>query len=274
MTGGNGPLGRRDNGLQATSYAVVAEIDPRVGDHLLEVLADRGIAAYLKPTATLPHPPVDRLFVDRESLTAAARLVADEIGSNDPAPSPDDPVPSEDPDGSTTIAFSVASTTVAPPPGRDGEEFETAWASIVAGFDHSAPSGQRPWPSSEDVTGGPDASPKKVPRFHDERIERPEPSILDGLDTFGADLPDEDEEDYSPPPPPPLPRIALVTVVGVLGIVVGFLAVVRPDWFATLVPAATAEILGGAALVFGTILLVGRLRSGSDEDGEDDGARI
>ena len=50
-------------------------MDPRVGEHLLDVLAAGGIAAYLQPTAdlnpilratTLPARPTDRLYVDRD----------------------------------------------------------------------------------------------------------------------------------------------------------------------------------------------------------------
>ena len=60
------PSGRRDNGLDAADYAAAGDVDPRVGEHLLDVLAAGGIAAYLQPSAdlnpitrttTLPGPP-------------------------------------------------------------------------------------------------------------------------------------------------------------------------------------------------------------------------
>ncbi|HZN76317.1 MAG TPA: DUF308 domain-containing protein, partial [Micromonosporaceae bacterium] len=54
MTSG-GRRGRRDNGLIAAEYAVVGDVDPRIGEHLLDVLEVEGIAAYLAPSADL-HP--------------------------------------------------------------------------------------------------------------------------------------------------------------------------------------------------------------------------
>ncbi|MGA8113743.1 MAG: DUF308 domain-containing protein, partial [Actinocatenispora sp.] len=72
--------GRRDNGLHASEYAIAGDVDPRVGEHLLDVLGLAGIAAYLQPTAdlhpvtrttTLPSRPIDSLFVDRAHLGEA-----------------------------------------------------------------------------------------------------------------------------------------------------------------------------------------------------------
>ena len=76
--------GRRDNGLDAALWAPVRDVDPRVGEHLLDVLQAAGIAAYLEPaadvdaytrTVSLPSPPSDRLFVDRARRTEAGALV-------------------------------------------------------------------------------------------------------------------------------------------------------------------------------------------------------
>src|SRR5258705_46094 len=77
VTSGGGRRGRRDNGLIAAAYAAAGDVDPRVGEHLLDVLGLRGIAAYLQPaadlhpvtrTTTLPTRPTDRLYVDRAHL--------------------------------------------------------------------------------------------------------------------------------------------------------------------------------------------------------------
>lgn len=82
--------GRRDNGLDATEFVATADVDPRVGEHLLDVLALAGIAAYLQPSAdlhpitrttTLPSRPTDRLFVDRsqaDRVRAVLRSLHDE----------------------------------------------------------------------------------------------------------------------------------------------------------------------------------------------------
>ena len=76
-----GRRGRRDNGLPATSWSPLRDVDPRVGEHLLDVLEAAGIAAYLDPSAdvgpytrevSLPSPPSDRLFVDRARRSEAA----------------------------------------------------------------------------------------------------------------------------------------------------------------------------------------------------------
>jgi hypothetical protein len=76
--------GRRDNGLDAALWSPLRDVDPRVGEHLLDVLESAGIAAYLEPatdvdaytrTVSLPSPPSDRLFVDRARRTEAHALV-------------------------------------------------------------------------------------------------------------------------------------------------------------------------------------------------------
>ncbi|WP_116452472.1 hypothetical protein [Blastococcus litoris] len=78
--------GRRDNGLDAALWSPLRDVDPRVGEHLLDLLHAVGIAAYLEPSAdvepytrsvSLPSPPSDRLFVDR-ARRAEARTVVDE----------------------------------------------------------------------------------------------------------------------------------------------------------------------------------------------------
>jgi len=96
VTSGGPRRGRRDNGLVAAAYAAAGDVDPRVGEHLLDVLALRGIAAYLQPasdlhpvtrTTTLPSRPTDRLFVDREHLDTARTFLtqlADEARQTEP----------------------------------------------------------------------------------------------------------------------------------------------------------------------------------------------
>ena len=250
MTAGEPRRGRRDNGLVAAEYAAAGDVDPRVGEHLLDVLALDGIAAYLRPssdlhpvtrTAHLPDRPTDRLFVDRTHLTTArdylARLAADSVDDEEP-------------------------------------EVDRAWAQIVAAYD--AESSRGSWPAAEDVpdgAGSRDATPSApAPAMH--RVSSPEEgSLLDGLDTFGAGLPDESDEGYTPPPPPPLPRPSAPTVFGILGVIGGLLIFLNP----TMLPFAgsTAMILGFAAIIAGFVTLVLRLRPGDDEDDDpDDGARV
>lgn len=273
MTAGGARRGRRDNGLDAADYAVAGDVDPRVGEHLLDVLAAGGIAAYLQPTAdlnpilratTLPARPIDRLYVDRTHLAVARDHLHKVTGGEPPTPPPADPT-SE--------------------PQRD-VDVEAEWAKIVAGFHTSVDPTAEPWPASEGTE-----RPKEPPRtgglsnaadfsgvsLNRRRTDRPaeDPSLLDGLDTFGNDLPDDEgdeDERYIPPPPPPLPRISKYAVIGVLGVVVGFLLFLFP----TMLPIDRdyVTLLGFAAIVGGAVTLVWRLRSGDDEDDYDDGAVV
>src|SRR5262245_9105664 len=159
--------GRRDNGLVAAEYAPAGDVDPRVGEHLLDVLALDGIAAYLRPssdlhpvtrTATLPDRPTDRLYVDRVHLATArdylARLAAD---AGEPAAS---------------------------------EAEDRAWSEIVAGFAAEAVPPVRPWPAAEDLPETPAAAsavlPDEGPTITTRSVAEDEPAtLLDGLDTFG-----------------------------------------------------------------------------------------
>jgi hypothetical protein len=287
-----------------------------VGEHLLDVLAANGIAAYLQPasdlnpvtrTTTMPARPTDRLYVDRAHLATArdylARLAAEEEGAGH----------------------------------RRTPDIDAEWARIVAGFHTEVDPGTRPWPAVENLpsptgptspptapdapapdathepagdgttgllgppgTRGPDPGRIEPGRIEPGRIEpggtaapsewapgrsgdrpierrrRPtagtpdEPSLLDALDTFGADLPDDpsDDEGYTPPPPPPLPHISKYAVAGVLGVVVGFVLFLFPH----LVPldADVVMLFGFTCILAGFVTLVWRLRPGDEEDAEDD----
>jgi hypothetical protein len=293
--------GRRDNGLSAAEYAAVGDVDPRVGEHLLDVLAGEGIAAYLLPatdlhpvtrTTTLPSRPTDRLYADREHLGTAkeylARLRADETA---------DPVI----DGTSGLAGSAPPISASTPnvdPTRPGDvDVDAAWASIIAGYDAEIDDASAPWPAAENVPArAPDDTDPDLGRRLDfdistiddisEKIAltpeppatRPpdEPTLLDALDTFGAGLPDSTDEDegYTPPPPPPVPRPPLPVVLALLGIAAGLVLFFRP----TLLPIDNdlTLLLGFLTLLAGVITLIWRLRPGDEEDEEsgDDGAVV
>ncbi|MFC7548397.1 DUF308 domain-containing protein [Plantactinospora sp. GCM10030261] len=307
MSTGGARRGRRDNGLDASEYAVAGDVDPRVGEHLLDVLAAGGIAAYLQPSAdlnpvtrttTVPARPVDRLYVDRVHLATARDYLsqlADEGG--------------------------------APPPRGDGgdPDVDAEWEKIIAGY-HLDAGAARPWPDAEDVSAGEErpaneaavgtpspgepagrrpqgdgTEPPPVPATSATDPPKPTvppppggrrltsathvsgisvddgrtvdgPSLLDGLDTFGADLPDGPEDGYTPPPPPPLPRPSGYTVVGVLAIVLGFALFLFPT--ALPVDPTIAQVLGFGGIMAGFVTLVWRLRPGDDDPDPDDGAVV
>jgi len=330
VTAGNARHGRRNNGLFAAEYAVVGDVDPRVGEHLLDVLGNRGIAAYLQPTAdqhpitritTLPGRPVDRLFADRRELSTAREFYA--LATSDTAGA-------IDPDGLNQAAATSAAK-------RANLDFEAAWESIVAGFDAPRDGGPTPWPASEDDVrggrltvdrsdststppdspgpqstpspnnptgvdapsadptiidisgadatglsfgrdlygGGPTARPSRrrsedyddSEGYDDVRDRDAEPSLIDGLDTFGAGLTDDEDDNYHPPAPPPLPRFAGITVLAVVGIIVGIAVLISPS----LLPVSTsfAAVLGCACIVGGGAALIARLRSGDEDDPDD-----
>jgi hypothetical protein len=267
VTAGGARRGRRDNGLDAADFAPAGDVDPRIGEHLLDVLQAAGIAAYLQPTAdlnpilratTLPARPTDRLYVDRAHLDVAREHVHKVTGGAPPTPPPD---PTAEPD------------------------IEAEWAKIVAGFHTTVDPTAPPWPAAEEVQPTAEPTTRETgPRPADEtvtynrrRTDRPEPpSLLDGLDTFGTDLGEEDADDedrYIPPPPPPLPRISKYAVLGILGVVLGFVLFLFPE----LLPIHRdyVTLIGFAAIVGGAVMLVWRLRSGDDEDDDfDDGAVV
>ncbi|MFY1686933.1 DUF308 domain-containing protein [Plantactinospora sp. WMMB782] len=284
MSAGGARRGRRDNGLEATEYAVAGDVDPRLGEHLLDVLAAGGIAAYLQPSAdlnpvtrttTVPPRPVDRLYVDR-SFLSTARDYLTQLADEDPPGQP--PAPRQDPD----------------------PDVEAEWARIVAGYHTEVAADSRSWPAVEDVaaaestdrpTGTSTARPGTDPAGPaDPGVRRlpsatefsgisvggraDEPSLLDGLDTFGADLPgDPDDERYVPPPPPPLPRLSKYAVVGVLALVAGFALFLFPHLLP--IDRGLVTMLGFAGILTGFVTLIWRLRPGNEPDDDpDDGAVV
>jgi len=272
---GDARFGRRDNGLRARAYAAAGDVDPRVGEHLLDVLAADGIAAFLRPSSdlhpvtrssTLPKRPTDRLYVDRDHVgtardhlarlareegeAAEARTVASPVAGDDDATRADP----QDDDGS----FSEPTS----------DEVDRAFAEIVAGFGRTA---------------------RGEPRRHIERVEpepRPrepepepeptaeQPSLLDALDTFGGGLPEDEDARFVPPEPPPVPRPSLPTALAVLGVVGGLVVFLKPSLLPFL-NESLAMFIGFTGLVTGFGTLVWRLRSGDDDDADpDDGARV
>jgi hypothetical protein len=291
VSAGGARRGRRDNGLDAADYAVAGDVDPRVGEHLLDVLAAGGIAAYLQPSAdlnpilrttTFPARPTDRLYVDKLHLEVAREhldRLADVVGPPGPAPRQN----------------------ARPDPTGSQSDVDAEWARIVAGFHTTADPASAPWPAAEGVDATraldtptdptrPADSDGTATREAEKRTEpggrlpsaadfsgislnrrrTDEPSLLDGLDTFGAEL--DDGERYTPPPPPPLPRLSKYAVAGALAIILGFVLFLFPR----LLPMdpELVSLLGFSAVVGGAVTLVWRLRSGDDDDDYDDGAVV
>ena len=230
--------GRRDNGLQAPLWAPLRDVDPRVGEHLLDLLREEGIAAYLEPATDvqpytrsvyLPSPPSDRLFVDR-ARRAEARLVVDRHG-----------------DAGTTTAGGP------PGPGADVPSrrpiaADPEFAAIVAAFE--AEHGPAP-ALTEEPAPAPATEPLPVV---------PESTVLDSL-----------EDHYEPPPPPPVPMLAPVRLYALLLILVGVVLIAAPTRLGLSLDVGL--VLGCAAVIAGGAVLVSRMRDRSVDDG-DDGAVV
>ena len=234
-----GRRGRRDNGLDASLWSPLRDVDPRIGEHLLDLLEAVGIAAYLEPSSdvepytrsvSLPSPPSDRLFVDR-ARRAEARTVVDQhvpAGAEGSAPA-QEPRP-EPPRERATVR-------------RDLDE-EAEWAAIVAAYE---------------AESGPTVAP-------DPPSALPPPPVQHELPIL-----DRPDEHYEPPPPPPLPVPAPASLYAVLLVAFGLLLVGAPGVLR--MSSDVGLILGVASIAGGVALLVSRMRDRSDDDG-DDGAVV
>ncbi|MGY1719736.1 hypothetical protein ACI8AG_11910 [Blastococcus sp. SYSU DS0552] len=202
--------GRRDNGLDAALWSPVRDVDPRVGEHLLDVLEAAGIAAYLEPAAdvgpytrsvVLPSPPSDRLFVDR-SRRAEARGLVEQHADEHPA----------------------EPRVLRRPAGRDLDE-DAEWRRIVAAFE--AEHG----PTA--VDGAPSDAPPPTPH---------EVPVLD--------RPEEHFEPPAPPPlPVPAPAVLYALLLVAAGILlIGVPSIIGLSADAGLV-LGVGVVAGGVALL-------------------------
>ena len=229
--------GRRDNGLDAVLWSPLRDVDPRVGEHLLDVLQVAEIAAYLEPSAdvapytrnvSLPSPPADRLFVDRSRVAEARALVAEQVGPDERhAP------PAAEP------ARGKASERAAL---RADLDEDAEWQRIVASFQ---PEQGRPAVAEE-----PSDAPPPPPH---------EPAVLDRPD-----------EHYEPPAPPPLPVPAPASLYAVLLVVGGVLLIGVPSLLR--LSADAGLIIGVVFIAAGAAMLVSRMRDRADDG--DDGAVV
>ncbi len=221
--------GRRDNGLNSDKFSPVADVDPRLADHLLDVLGLRDVPAYVEPTPTSDPVTADRLYVAADQTTEA-RQVLTEIA--------------------TELGIEVAQhrhwdrTKEREEPPADplaGIDTDAEFARIIAELQEL----ERP--------AGPPA---------------PAPGPVRPLGTARRDPLDEVEH-FVPPPAPPLPRPARPTAIAVLivllGIVVlgfGYSLGLPPD---LPLPLGVVLVLFGSGLL--VLRLRPEPRDDSDDDG-------
>lgn len=273
--------GRRDNGLDATDWRAIEDLDPRMSEDVLDGLGARGIAAYVQPavdvdpvtrSATLPGSPRDRLYVDRQQAQAARDWVRQLLERQAPEPA----------DGRDAGA------------GTSQDSFDATFAGIVAVFDRPVDPTAAAWPAAEELSAtwpgseASDTATAPTTTRDDAPAAGPvdgrhvtEPSLLDALEAWDA-RPDEPEDDapdeFIPPPPPPLPRLSGQTVLGALAVVAGLLLILGRPSVLPLDRGATM-LLGFATMVGGTVALILRLRPDTGEDDPagrrpDDGAQV
>lgn len=232
--------GRRDNGLDAVLWSPLRDVDPRIGEHLLDVLHAVGIAAYLEPSADvgpytrtvfLPSPPTDRLFVDRARRIEARTLVEEQVGR----------------EGADRPAGAVPEQAVVRREIREDLDEDAEWARIVSSFE--AEHGRNVVDDAPPTALAPTPPPPH------------EPAILDRPD-----------EHYEPPPPPPLPVPAPASLYAVLLVLAGVVLVGAPGLLD--LSDDVGLVLGVLVIAGGVALLVSRMRDRDTEDDGDDGAVV
>lgn len=255
----------RSNGLTASSYTPVADLDPRVADAILVELREQGVAAYTRPVEStsmsgFDRPEIregvlDRLYVD----AAESDQVRGQLTAQDPA-----------------LAASSDDLT---------------WAQIVAGFDQPSTGAVNPWPAKEDLDFSPSAdasrdetpsaepttSPGSAGDLRGWLAQRDATSpayegVEDATESRSAEHRD-DADRFVPEPPPPLPKLepykqlAWVAVLGgPLLLLVGVLfSLVLPAWLA---------VLAVGAFVGGFVTLIATMDDGDDDERSSDNGAV
>jgi len=234
----SGATPRRDNGLHATSYDRLTDVETHLVDGLLERLRDEDVAAYSAPTVgrrgpygdtVLPLGPSDSVYVDSRRRDRA-REVADSY--------------------------------------LDEMAAEMAWAGIVADFDRDPVDEVPRWPVSEDVDDDlPPADQPRVTSFEALREGRAAP--------LSEPPPHRDREDhFEPPAPPPLPSVDPVTRSAWAGALGGPVVLVLAA-LAGLPLSGWVGFLALVAFMAGFVTLVARMQDRPPTDsGSDDGAVV
>lgn len=227
----------RDNGLNAASWVLLADLDPRVADAALAALRSAGVAAY-----TNPHPlpqPTDQLYVDAAARERAQAVLLD-LQGDEASASQDGRAP--------TGGFG----------GYDPAEVDAEFARIIAGMDGTAPDSSEPPPAASTTTTTTTGW-----------------EIVGSARRDVPDEPAEatDEEHFVPPPPPPVPRgdaISRFAWLGLIGAPVLTLLCVLMSWRLE----GWQALLVAGAFIGGFATLVIRMGNGDDDDDPDGGAVV
>lgn len=299
------PPQRRDNGLRADVFVALADVDPRLGEHLLDLLRLADIAAYLEPPADprtanryRGQGPIERLFVQSDLRRAARDVVLDaarEAGASVP----------------TEPTEQVGATAPAAPTRADpsldllaGVDTDAEFARIMAGFDHTAPApggsaaldslpsavadrarSERGQAAADAVDGdtrevasGDGDTREGDPVGRDAEVTRGQNAArAQPVDETGDgavdDALDDAEEHFVPPPAPPFPVPRASTVGAVAVLLLGLLVLARGAWFG--LGGAASFPIGVILVLVAVGLFVRGLREADPEDVDpDDGAIV
>lgn len=255
MTGPSAHRGRRDNGLSCDQFSPVADVDPRLADHLLDVLLLREVPAYVEPAPMAAARLADRLYVAADRTNAARELLtqlASELGIEVSHEGP----PSSDGGDQSTSEDSGPRTGRAHDDPLLGVDTDAEFRAIVAGFDLDA-----------EGAVGTDAAARN------ESLTRPlfDPLTSPSVQATTSNI-DDTVEHFIPPPPPPLPvpepRTAMAWLLALLGVFVMAFGDVVGFGFDIAFPLGVVLVLTGGGL------LVMQLRPDRSEDDGDDGAVV
>jgi hypothetical protein len=151
----------RSNGLPATRYTPLVDLEPQLADALLEALRDEGVAAYAAPSpgvqgpygdVRLPDGPTDRVWVDagararaREILSARLPEFQDALGEEHGTSLQHGP---------GTIPTGAGARPASETRPAAGADEDAAWQAIIDGWDLTSADPVPRWPASEDVDDG------------------------------------------------------------------------------------------------------------------------
>ena len=289
MDASTGP-GRRSNGLSASSWGALVDLDPRLSEALLGSLAEAGVPAYVEPASSLdpfsraalmPARPLDRLWVDPVRADAARAVVAEQmrdltslLAEQDPGatahgfvqpvphaaasrvlappvlPDPED----QRPTGVTPpdVMSTAEPADGKPPAHENSDDPDEAWRRIVEDFGRDTEHAVPPWPVSEDVD--PPARtllPRRTGEPGLRRRRHDPPPPEQALPGWVEPDAVDDDGHYVPPPAPPVPRLAPRKLSAVGAVLVGLLLLFVPSVLDAFALTRSGIFLLGMLLVLG-----------------------
>lgn len=232
---------RLDNGLRASAYVPLADLDAGVGAQILDALARARIAAYLTVSTT---PPGSIGPAAVPALPSALRRLY--VAADDRV------------DARTIVAAALRGTGVHAPElaaqrdPNDDVDTRANFDALVADWHVDTVAAVR---DAERDLSREDAEWRS-------RLNRSQARDETWLD----------EDHYVPPAPPPLPRLAAPTVLAMTVLAVSIIVLGIGGQFG--LASGLTLLLGIGGLLMGVGILFSRLREHREDEGDDDGAAL